>query len=833
MIAVATTALAALAVVAQLLARRPWSAIGTALVAAPVLVALTEPRLPGDLQEPLTVDIVDVSSSVSADPDTAAPLRVRVGRTATADPKAPVDPRATHLAQGLRLAGSLVAPGRAATLRVHTDGQLTEEEAAKLPAVLQTLAARGISVEPVPPEAAPTDLPPAPAHLALAAAVVAAGESVPGTLRWHPIAPTAQLPELTATLATESSEPVEIQALPQPDNTLLFAIPADTPAGAAALTLALADSPQRSATAALTITRPPRVRLLRGSARDGAELERLLQAEGFAVTPTAPTAPLTPEALADTDLVVLANTPTTGPGALHPTTPAALDRFVQDGGGLLTLGGDRAYSAGGWHESPLASLLPVKLEPDGAEKDDSVALLIILDKSGSMARPAADAKTAPGMVSGVADMMTGGKRAGSKIRVASEAAAATIDKLRDFDRVGVLAVDTRPYWALPLTAASERATAKKRARSISAAGGGMYVLTALQAAAPAMKAETAPLRHIVMLVDASDAGEQTQDVFGDTRSALSVAADLKASGVTVSIVGLGSEKSRDSGYLTTLARTGGGRLKLTPDIRTVSSLFAQEVERLTGDSIQEPTPAPLRQKRWHPALRGVDIAQAPPIWGWAEADTRPRARTVLTTKEGAPVLATWSRGLGEVAAWTTDDGARWARGWPRWSGSPPFFTQLARSLGRDPGGRSERIRVYADSDGLMRVQVRSLSADTKDADRLPTGDLTVTAGGAPVQTKLVAPGVVEALLPGKEGTFTTVTVTRGTEPYAELTAAIPSPVESAHSGLSDAILDALRQPAPAPDSPPSDGRALWPWLLALSAVLVPVAAWLRRRDVPA
>ena len=131
----------------------------------------------------------------------------------------------------------------------------------------------------------------------------------------------------------------------------------------------------------------------------------------------------------------------------------------------------------------------------------------------------------------------------------------------------------------------------------------------------------------------------------------------------------------------------------------MSALFTQEVERLVGSAVSEAAPVRVVVGGWHPALRGVDIGRAPTIWGWSETRPRPEARHVLTTPEGAPVLSVWRRGLGQVAALTTDDGARWARGWPRWSDSARFYTQLARDLARDRAGQQDVLRFVGSPAG--------------------------------------------------------------------------------------------------------------------------------------
>ena len=861
--------LAALAAVAVLAGVLWWTgrrrvALTRSMVGGLLVLALTNPTLVGPPQPDRVVYVTDRSASVpeatqqarwsaisAAVTHPASNTRAAVvqvdGEARIVRPPSPAGPSdlsplpvsrttGTALAEGLALAGRLVPPHEPATLFVDTDGH-THPSA--LQPVLDQLASRGITVAHVPVE--PPVVPAAVTRLELPHRADV-GATISGTLSvWG--GPGGLDTEATVALVPEQGDPVPLDPLPlrvppgkRVEHTLTMALPADLTAGLYTARVALADRPDDPVVRGLHVDEPPRVLVVQGNPRDGAVLAGVLEAEGFQVTRVAGRA--APVLDDQTDLVVLAGTPTTGSGALSPTWVGALGAFVEAGGGLLTLAGPGGYAAGGWQDSALAPLLPVRIDPDGAEKDDTASLLVILDKSGSMARPATDATDAQGLLSGVTDMMVGGRATGSKIRVAAEAAAATMTRLRDHDRVGVLAVDTLPYWSVKMTPASERAKAMQQTRRISAGGGGMYVLTALEAAAPVMLAEDAPLRHILMLVDASDAGEQTRDVFGNIRGALQLATELRQDGVTLSIVGIGNTESRDSPYLRKLTRAGGGRMELTPDIRRVSALFAQEVERLVGSAEHEQAPVRVGVEGWHPALKGVDMARAPRIYGWADVLERPRARTILATPAGTPVFAVWNRGQGQVASWTSDDGARWARGWPAWSESALLWTQLARDLSRPLASASEAVSIDTTTD-TTRVRV----AHTTEAG-LPAPVeglvLTATVDGSevPLPTpRLVQPGVVEVELVAQPGARVTVSAAAsqpdGPEKHlGRAEAIVPSPEERDHIGVNAPVVAMLDQPADGAGPRERRRIPLWPWLLGLAAALLPLDAWARRHRTP-
>jgi len=82
------------------------------------------------------------------------------------------------------------------------------------------------------------------------------------------------------------------------------------------------------------------------------------------------------------DLVVLVNTPR---DALEMEADALINAYVQDlGGGVVFVGGREALGAGGWQGSVIEDVLPVKLDVSDDLIIPAVAVVLVLDSSGSM-----------------------------------------------------------------------------------------------------------------------------------------------------------------------------------------------------------------------------------------------------------------------------------------------------------------------------------------------------------------------------------------------------------------------------------------------------------------
>jgi hypothetical protein len=174
----------------------------------------------------------------------------------------------------------------------------------------------------------------------------------------------------------------------------------------------------------LVVGDPPKVRVVAGEEADGGAIARALRAERMDVEVVKASELQPAQAkLDDIDLVVLANAPAqaiAGERGLSDAFMGNLTRWVDGGGGLIVLGGPMAYDMGGYGDTPLEKILPVKIDPVEQEIESAASILIILDRSGSMSAMAGWSKT--------------------KMELADEGAVASIRLLRPFDQVGVMSV---------------------------------------------------------------------------------------------------------------------------------------------------------------------------------------------------------------------------------------------------------------------------------------------------------------------------------------------------------------------------------------------------------
>jgi Mg-chelatase subunit ChlD len=375
--------------------------------------------------------------------------------------------------------------------------------------------------------------------------------------------------------------------------------------------------------------------------------------------------------------VILENVPA---GQVGPPALAALARFATDiGGGLMLTGGGGSFGVGGYFKSALDGYLPVSMEIKNEHRKLSLAMVVALDRSGSMAMPAGNGLT--------------------KMDLADAGTCAAIDTLGPADEVGVIAIDSSPHVISPLTTASDKDRICSDVRRIQSMGGGIFTYTALVSAAKMVQESDKGTRHIVLFADAADAEEP-----GDYQRLL---ATLEPLGITVSVIGLGSESDSDAAFLKDVAARGKGRMHFTASADELPRLFAEEAITVARSSfIAEPTAA--RALPDMQLLGELPPSPFPRLDGYNLTYLRPGATMgVVTTDEyQAPVLAFWHRGLGRVASLTAEVDGQYSQHLNAWKDFSGFAIGLGRwLLGGDPPSGVRASIERAGGQGIVRVDL--------------------------------------------------------------------------------------------------------------------------------
>ena len=350
-----------------------------------------------------------------------------------------------------------------------------------------------------------------------------------------------------------------------------------------------------------------------------------------------------PNELADLqnyELVIFSNVPA---NRLTQNQMELIRTYVQDlGGGFMMLGSENSFGLGGYYKTPIETILPVHTDTEKKKETPSLAMVLVIDKSGSMG--------------------------GIKIELAKAAARATVELLGKRDKIGVVAFDGSPFWIAEMHDASDKLYLSDQIGSITASGG-TNLYPALEQAYFALTETTAKLKHVIVL---SDGQSQDGDWYG-------IASSMRNERITISTVGIGS--GADMNLLGNLANWGGGRDYFTQDPYSIPQIFAKETVTASKSAIIDEPFIPQRIKPTQ-VLSGIDLELAPFLLGYVATQPRPTAEVFLVSDRGDPLLASWQYGLGKSVAFTSDAKARWASDWLDWGGYGKFWTQLVRDTMR-------------------------------------------------------------------------------------------------------------------------------------------------------
>lgn len=478
------------------------------------------------------------------------------------------------------------------------------------------------------------------------------------------------------------------------------------------------------------VSGPPHVLLVEGQPGEAESLRPALAAGGVEARTVSPqTMPADLAALSDYDAVLLVNVAARD---LPLKAMASLPTYVRElGRGLVMIGGDRSFGVGGYGRTPIEELLPVYTDVRNREERPDLALLFVIDKSGSM-----DACHCTGANDGSARFQRGGT---PKVDIAKDAVAQAAAVLRERDTVGVVAFDSQSHWIMaPQRGPS--AEEVQRALSPLLPEGGTNVRTGLEAALDALSRSPARIKHVILLTDGWSSG-------GDN---LDVAQRMRGQGVTLSVVAAGSGSSE---ALRFLAESGGGRYYPAETMEQVPQIFVQETIAAVGNYIIE-QPFTPRYAQPSPVLDGLE-GGLPKLYGYNGSTLKESASLVLAGLDDAPVLAQWQYGLGRSVAWTSDARGKWARDWLRWDGFPRFAAQLVGwTL---PSGSGEGLDADIHSEGGQTVfAVRAIGSDGRAREGLALrATMFGPDGGArPVALAQVGPGAYRASVPSPpQGTY--------------------------------------------------------------------------------
>lgn len=392
-----------------------------------------------------------------------------------------------------------------------------------------------------------------------------------------------------------------------------------------------------------------------------------------------------------------------------------LESAVRDFGvGLVCVGGDQTYAAGGYRGTPLESVLPVEMELSSKKVLPSGAVVMVMH----------------------------GMEFNNGNQVARECALGVLDALGPQDEMGVVLWDGSDRWLFPLSPVGDR---KEKGRLIAGMNQGdlptfenvMHMAYAGTEGYPGLRASKANLKHMIIFSD-GDPGAPSDGLMQ------AIVNDR----ITVSSVLIAGHAGPET--MIKIADQGRGRFYDVRDPAELPQIFLKEAMVILKSAIfEEPfTPQVAAPSE---VLRGIAGSEFPPLRGYVATTPKSRAEVPLISDKGDPVLAHWQFGLGRAVAFTSDAKAKWAQDWLGWEKYRQFWSQIAQWALRRVDTAEFNTEIAVDQ-GQGFLSVEALSPDGEYRNFLNLQAVVVSPRGnrETVRLEQTGPGRYEARFPTRE-----------------------------------------------------------------------------------
>lgn len=310
-----------------------------------------------------------------------------------------------------------------------------------------------------------------------------------------------------------------------------------------------------------------------------------------------------------------------------------LQSYVRDyGGGLLTVGGDKAYQLEDMGGTTYEELLPVEMTVP------SMAVMIIVDNSGSMW----DSSREPYET--------------SKLFAALQGAEACLDVLCENDYVGVMPLSGYYTETIELTPRPQRDKIVDAIQELAWKGRGAALFTeSLEQAGQALKAlENVEKRHIILITDGDMPGDMFPDLY------LEVAQQNAKDGITMSVVAIQGD-IRWKHLMEELVTAGGMSEKHFYDVQELS-----QVANVMRESLAAPELRAIQYQRYMPSIvidnsitENLTVENMPVLDGAYYSKLKEGSTEVLGSPYG-PLYAQWNYGKGMVGSFMCDLNGTWS-----------------------------------------------------------------------------------------------------------------------------------------------------------------------------
>jgi uncharacterized membrane protein len=496
-------------------------------------------------------------------------------------------------------------------------------------------------------------------------------------------------------------------------------------------------------------------------------------------------------------------------GELGRETMQLLDSAVRDFGvGLVCIGGDNAFAAGGYRGSPLEHTLPVSMELDSKKVLPRGAVVLIMH----------------------------GMEFANGNQVARDCAQGVLSALGPDDELGVNLWDGSDRWVLPLTKVGNKKAAATAIAGMNQGDMGSFE-GCVKMAQAALKSSTANLKHIIVFSDGDPAAPSLatmQAIVGDR--------------ITLSTVLISGHSGPET--MIQMAEQGKGRFYNVTSPNMLPQIFLKETAVILKSAIYE-EPFKPAVKTVTEVTRGLGEQNYPTLFGYVATTEKLRAETPLWTHQGDPLLAHWQYGLGRAVAFTSDARTKWGRNWTGWDRYRQFWSQIGQwSLRRLENADFTTEVVVERGEGVITVEALDDKGEYRNFLDLQTSVVSPKGERMMVRLEQKGPGHYEAKFPTKDvGSYllNMMEMEKGTPVGSQVVGAnvsfspeftSPEPNLNLLRRLAESTSGKVLDPTKPGENPFQHDRTrtfqsldMWEWLLRLAILLFVADVGIRRIQI--
>jgi len=497
-------------------------------------------------------------------------------------------------------------------------------------------------------------------------------------------------------------------------------------------------------------------------------------------------------------------------GDLGRDTMSLLEAAVRDFGvGLVCVGGENSYAAGGYRNTPLETTLPVSMELDSKKVLPPGAVVLVMH----------------------------GMEFANGNQVARDCALGVLGALGPADEMGVILWDGTERWVYDLQKVGNKSAAGGAIAGMNQGDLGSFQ-GVLEESHKALKASKASLKHVIVFSD-GDPAAPSQELMNQ----------IVNDRITVSTVLIAGHVGPQT--MEWIAANGRGRSYIVNNPAQLPQIFIKETSVILKSAIYE-EPFKPQVRSASEVTRGIAGADYPQLLGYVATSLKPRAETPLLTQKGDPLLAHWQYGLGRAVAFTSDARAKWGRNWLGWERYRQFWSQIAQwSLRRIENADFTSEVIVDKGEGVINVEALDEKGDYRNFLNLQAAVVSPKGERMTVRLEQTGPGHYEAKFPTKEvgGYLLNLVQLENGQPVAGQVVgasvnfspefAAGEPNTSLLRRISEMSGGRLLDPSrPGTDNPFTHDRIktrrpldLWEWLLKLAVILFVLDVAVRRIDL--